>query len=245
MPLGIAQRSNEHLATLLREMALVDASDAVRSAARRRLENVATEVREKYARFADAPRATAEAAAAAGQGAVDLRYDVPVEFARDAELFANVLSEVDHLCRSGELLTLVAPDDVVAFRDWVLRQFVGQVREGASPEPWSDDLVPASRPRESTGEIPRTKRLVLGEDLDLEGAARIRDEIATLLDTGTTHLVIDVAQCGFIDSVGISLLLTTYSRLREAGGSLRVVAARDSVRRTLRQAGIADLLLGD
>jgi anti-anti-sigma factor len=46
-----------------------------------------------------------------------------------------------------------------------------------------------------------------------------------------------------VDSVGISLLLTTLARLRDSGGSLVLVNVNDAVRRTLHHAGIVDLLV--
>ncbi len=48
----------------------------------------------------------------------------------------DLLVEVDDYCRNGDLLTLAAPADVTALRDWtmseLLRQFAGE-----PPTPWS------------------------------------------------------------------------------------------------------------
>jgi anti-sigma B factor antagonist len=133
---------------------------------------------------------------------------------------------------------------VVAYRNWVLREFLGQLREGAAPTPWAAEAATEERPVDEPA-VRVEAVIVLDDDLDLEGSARIRDDITQLLEQGLTDLVIDVSECDFIDSVGISLLLTTYARLTGDGGTLTLTGAGETVRRTLGHAGIADLLLGD
>jgi anti-anti-sigma factor len=88
-------------------------------------------------------------------------------------------------------------------------------------------------------------RLVVEEDLDLEGTARVRSRIARLVEGGARHIVVDLAGCEFIDSVGLSLLLTTRERLHGSAGSLVVTNVTSSVRRTLDTAGVGGVLAGD
>jgi anti-anti-sigma factor len=87
--------------------------------------------------------------------------------------------------------------------------------------------------------------IAIDEDLDLEGSARARDEISRYLESGVTDLRVDLRNCAFVDSVGISLLLTTLARLRDGGGSLVLVNVSDPIQRTLRHAGLLDLLVPD
>ena len=48
----------------------------------------------------------------------------------------DILREVDDYCRTGtELLTLAPSPDVVAYREWVTSQVLGQAR-GEPPTPW-------------------------------------------------------------------------------------------------------------
>ena len=242
IPLGLATRSAEHHATLMRELALVDAADDA-STAHGRLLALASELRTKYARLGEAQRARAEAAVAAGEASLDLRYEVPVDLADDVEVVRDLLAEVDAYCRGGELVSLVTPDDIDAYRRWVFDEFVGQLRADAVPQPWHAETVPEQR--DITDSAARLGRIVVDDDLDLEGSARIRDEIARQVEQGVTDLHFDLSRCGFIDSVGISLLLTTLARLRDTGGSLVVVNPGDAVRRTLRHAGILELLVRD
>jgi anti-anti-sigma factor len=104
---------------------------------------------------------------------------------------------------------------------------------------------PTSATTTATTAGPSHRTIAIDDDLDLEGAAFVRDEIAASLESGATDVTVDLAGCGFVDSVGISLLLTTLARLRDRGGSLVLVNVHDPVRRTLHHAGIAELLVRD
>jgi anti-anti-sigma factor len=225
----------------MRELALVDASDD--GTAHRRLLALSSELQAKYARVGDAQRARAEAAVAAGVETIDLRYDVPADLAADIERLRTLLDEVDELCRGGELVTLVTPPELTAYRRWVFGEFVSQLRERAQPTEWRATAT-AAAPVEA--DLPSAvATIAIDEDLDLEGSARARDEISRYLESGVTDLRVDLRNCAFVDSVGISLLLTTLARLRDGGGSLVLVNVSDPIQRTLRHAGLLDLLVPD
>jgi anti-anti-sigma factor len=57
-----------------------------------------------------------------------------------------------------------------------------------------------------------------------------------------TDLTADLSNCSFIDSVGISLLLTTLETLQHSGGRLVVVGAAGRTRAVLQTAGVFDVL---
>ena len=244
VPLALASRSTDHFATLLRELALIDASDDV--TAHRRLIALSGELQEKYARLGAAQRERAEAAVAAGATTLDLNYQVPPDLADDFDRLETLLAEVDDFCRNGELVTLVTPVDLSRYRTWLFDEFRAQLRESAAPRKWTE---PAATPEaalqaaEPEASPSMTATIEVDEDLDLEGTARVRDEISQHLENGATDLCVDLRRCEFVDSVGISLLLTTLARLREAGGSLVLFNVSDAVQRTMRHAGIHDLLV--
>ena len=243
IPLALAARSTDHHATVMRELALVDAADDS-STAHGRLLALASELQSKYSRFGEAQRARAEQAFVEGARTLDLRYEVPVDLAEDVARMAVLLDEVDEFCREGELVTLVTPPDLAVYRRWVFDEFCAQLRDGAAPRPWRN------RPSGEVDEQPaepdaRADVIAIDEDLDLEGSARVRQAIADKLEQGVTDLTVDLERCQFVDSVGISLLLTTLARVRDSGGSLVLVHVNDSIRRTLRHAGILNLLVRD
>ncbi len=79
------------------------------------------------------------AAAAAGLPVIErLVYTVPAAAGPASLELGEMLDAADEYCREGQhLLTLAAPDDVVAFRRWFLGAFVTQTA-GAAPVPWPD-----------------------------------------------------------------------------------------------------------
>jgi anti-anti-sigma factor len=240
LPLALATRSNEHHATLMRELALVDAADDT-STSHGRLLALSSQLQRKYSRLGEAQRDRAQAVAASGGSSVDLRYEVPRELADDVAQLAALLDEVDEFCRAGELVSLVTSPDLVEYRRWVFGEFVSQLRDAAPPTPWRG--IDTRELDATSAAARRSASIVIDEDLDLEGSARARELIAVHIEQGVTDLEVDLRGCEFMDSVGISLLLTTMLRLRDSGGSLVVVNAAQPIERTLDHAGIRDLLL--
>jgi anti-sigma B factor antagonist len=250
LPLAVLNRATDHNLTLMRELALVHAADETGTAPARLLW-LSHHLDDQYAAFNAEPRETLQRAIEGDQSHIDMTYEVPAHAAEAAAELGAALDEVDEYCRQGDLLTLVTPAEALAFRRWLLGEFVAQIRDGADPQPWSDELVAGSEPL--TAQAPpdsnmvsnngeATGRIVIEEDLDLEGAARLRGHFASLLDGGVVHLTVDLASCSFIDSVGISLLLTTRERLRQSHGSIVVINASGATRRTLETTGVYDIL---
>lgn len=251
LSLAVLNRASDHNLTLMRELALVHTADETGTAPARLLW-LSQHLDEQYAAFNAQPRETLQQAIEGDASHIDMRYEVPAHAADAALELGAALDEVDEYCRQGDLLTLVTPHDALVFRRWLLGEFVAQIRDGADPRPWGDELLTGSEAptaayaSASADAVPgngeATGTIVIEEDLDLEGAARIRGHFANVLDGGVNHLTVDLAACRFIDSVGISLLLTTRERLRQSHGSIVVVNASGATRRTLETTGVYELL---
>lgn len=252
LPLAVLSRAQEHNLTLVRELALVHTADE-RGVAPARLLWLSQHLDQRYAAFNDAPRQRLQHAIEGDESHIDIRYQVPADAAEAAIQLDAALDEVDDYCRTGDLLTLVTPPEAVAFRRWLFGEFVAQIRNGTAPTPWrespfADADFDASTgagdqsPKPHAGTGTDTATIAIVDDLDLEGAARIRGDIATLLDSGVLHLTVDLGGCAFIDSVGISLLLTTRERLLPSGGSIVVTNAHGMTKRTLETTGVYDVL---
>jgi anti-anti-sigma factor len=76
--------------------------------------------------------------------------------------------------------------------------------------------------------------------LDADTAHRVDEALAEWL--GISELVIDLSGCTFVDSDGISALLTCRHELA-GGASLRLVGVHPNLEHTLRLAGL-DTILG-
>jgi anti-anti-sigma factor len=68
-------------------------------------------------------------------------------------------------------------------------------------------------------------------DVDLHSAPELRDRLASLGDTGAKHVVVDLSDCEFLDSMGLGVLLGAKKRMARDGRDLHVVVTSPDVRR--------------
>lgn len=64
---------------------------------------------------------------------------------------------------------------------------------------------------------------VVGE-LDLHTAPRLREALLPLAEEAGASVVVDLTEVPFLDSSGLTVFVVALKRLREQGGSLRLVA---------------------
>lgn len=141
VPVPLWARSQQVTDELLREFALAaaQADDEQAHHLPGRLTTLIDTLTGQFAGVSTAQEQQLEAAAAAGQDVLDeLVFHVPAEAGPASKVLGDMLDEADEYCREGQhLLTLAAPDDVVAFRRWYLLAFVEQP-QGAAPVPWPE-----------------------------------------------------------------------------------------------------------
>ncbi len=65
---------------------------------------------------------------------------------------------------------------------------------------------------------------------DASIAAEARKELQGLIDEGRVRLVFDLSGVGFVDSSGLSVLVTALKKARSGGGDVALVGLTDSVR---------------
>ena len=169
---------------------------------------------------------------------------MPQDVAQACVDLLAILDELDAFCRHGDLLTLMAPTEVVAYREWLLGEFVRQLRDGLPPHPWQSPAVTADTAATPPAAAGAPAVVAFDGDLDLATAPQLRQQLLELVEHGRVDLVVDLAGCRFLDSAGLSLLLSTARRCEELGGSLRVVNATGSVDQLLGYAGVRDQLTG-
>ena len=64
-----------------------------------------------------------------------------------------------------------------------------------------------------------------------------------LIDAGDIRLVIDLTDMDFIASMGLGVFVRTYTRLREAGGFLRLAGPRPLILQIIKTTALDRLLL--
>lgn len=79
---------------------------------------------------------------------------------------------------------------------------------------------------------------VVGE-VDVYTAPRLKDRLLQLERDGMHSLVVDLAQVGFIDSVGLGVLIGALRRARAGGGTLVLSGPNPRIRRILDITGLS------
>jgi len=136
-PLQVHDRARQQSDALHREFRLVaeQARDDADSVPARLLE-LSRVMSGRYEGFTEAQEELIEQGIADGlQRLPELRFDVPRHAGEAGAELGRILDEADAWCRSGAMLALATPDDLVAYRRWYLEEFRRQCA-GAHPEPW-------------------------------------------------------------------------------------------------------------
>lgn len=76
--------------------------------------------------------------------------------------------------------------------------------------------------------------ITVAGDLDIATSPHLRDALAEVLRTGPAHVVVDLAEVTFVDSMGLAALLNGLRRLTRINARLSVVATHPNVLRTFR-----------
>ena len=78
--------------------------------------------------------------------------------------------------------------------------------------------------------------------LDFDAAPRLKDSLVDRIEAGSTHLVVDLTEVGFIDSTAIGVLVGTLKTLEELSGSLVVVCTNENVRSIFELVGLDEII---
>lgn len=91
----------------------------------------------------------------------------------------------------------------------------------------------------------RSKTLIVSVsgELDQHCAASLREQTDLRIShTNVRHLVFDLSALDFMDSSGIGVIIGRYKLLRSIGGTVSVVADKQSVRKLLELSGIGKIM---
>ncbi|TYB44948.1 STAS domain-containing protein [Actinomadura chibensis] len=76
--------------------------------------------------------------------------------------------------------------------------------------------------------------VVLAGEIDVATSAGLREDLARLVASGARHLILDLGAVAFIDSSGLSVLLSFHHHLRGRHGSIVLAAVNQRIREVLR-----------
>lgn len=247
VPVAVWQRASAHHDAIRREFDIMLA-DLPEGSVPHQLIELITRFDPRFGGVDDPTWQDMYGAVERGDEEVTLVFRVPPEVAQIARQLEEMLDRVDEYCRAGkDLLTLATPPELVSFRRWFLGEFVRQIEDGLPPAPWSQperEIETPATPRQPAVTARREKNghaVRFEGDLDLATAGALRDEILDARNNGADRLVVDLSGVGFVDSVGLSLLVTVRNRLDEEGVEMRLVLP-EKLRRLFEISGLIEVL---
>lgn len=88
-----------------------------------------------------------------------------------------------------------------------------------------------------------TRRVVhLSGECDMATAPQLREALLPLRGPEVGEVLVEASELEFMDSTGLGVLIGCLKRLRESGGSLKIVGAGGPVRRVLQITGIDQII---
>ncbi len=73
--------------------------------------------------------------------------------------------------------------------------------------------------------------------VDAFNVAEVREKVYSLIDSGGYRLVLDLSKVSFLDSMSMSIMVSSMKRARTAGGNLKLVWPKlEDLQRTIRLA---------
>lgn len=80
--------------------------------------------------------------------------------------------------------------------------------------------------------------ITLAGEVDVYTSPRLKQELVDIVDTGCLNVVVDLEKLNFIDSSGLGVLVSGLRRVKERGGTLRLVCTKDSILKIFRITGL-------
>jgi anti-anti-sigma factor len=100
---------------------------------------------------------------------------------------------------------------------------------------------PPTEPAPLDMEISRTDDrtlIALSGELDAATASYLYDGLAKLEVEDAHNVVLDLAKLTFMDSTGLSVVVTEHTRLKRSGGKLTIFSPSSSIRRLFEITGL-------
>ena len=80
--------------------------------------------------------------------------------------------------------------------------------------------------------------IAVSGEVDVYTSPGLKREIGSALDDGCMDVVIDLERIGFIDSSGLGVLVSALRKVKEQGGTMRIVCTRESILKIFRITGL-------
>ncbi|MGO4258160.1 STAS domain-containing protein [Marmoricola sp. RAF53] len=81
--------------------------------------------------------------------------------------------------------------------------------------------------------------VVVGGEIDVYTAPKLRDKITELVNAGHHSLLVDLEQVEFLDSTGLGVLVGGLKKVRAQDGSMSLICSQDRLLKIFRITGLA------
>ena len=88
-----------------------------------------------------------------------------------------------------------------------------------------------------------TALMVLAGEVDMSSVSFLHEQFEEIADDVRTDLVVDLGLVTFLDSMGLSFLVTAHKQLENQGARLVIFSPNQQVRRLFELTGLTSLLL--
>ncbi|MBI2843471.1 MAG: STAS domain-containing protein [Armatimonadetes bacterium] len=80
--------------------------------------------------------------------------------------------------------------------------------------------------------------ITLDGEVDVYTAPQLKQQMVSLLESGTTHMVIDLTNVEYFDSTALGVLIGGLKRIRERDGNLSLICPSPRIRRVFEITGL-------
>ena len=80
--------------------------------------------------------------------------------------------------------------------------------------------------------------VVVGGEIDVYTAPKLREQLIDLVSNGSYQLVVDMENVDFLDSTGLGVLVGGLKRVRAHDGSLQLVCTQERILKIFRITGL-------
>ena len=80
--------------------------------------------------------------------------------------------------------------------------------------------------------------VVVGGEIDVYTAPKLREQLIDLVSSGAYHLVVDMENVDFLDSTGLGVLVGALKRVRSNDGELSLVCTQPRIRKVFEVTGL-------
>jgi anti-sigma B factor antagonist len=85
----------------------------------------------------------------------------------------------------------------------------------------------------------------LAGELDMSTAPQLREQLLRLASEGGAHVTLDMSELAFVDSTGLSVLITGLKSLRQEGGDMALRSPTPGTLRVLEITGLTEVFAID